>query len=53
MLAALCLAMVFAISLSSYIALCYTSLAMSTRNLMGEHSLELAESESSSDLRGQ
>jgi len=44
MLAALCLAMVFAISLSSYIALCYTSLAMSTRNLMGEHSLELAES---------
>jgi len=43
MLAALCLAMVFAISLSSYIALCYTSLAMSTRNVVNDHSLELAE----------
>jgi hypothetical protein len=43
MLAALCLAMVFAISLSSYITLCYTSLKMSTRNLMNEHSAELAE----------
>jgi hypothetical protein len=43
MLAALCLAMVFAISLSSYITLCYTSLKMSTRNVMNEHSAELAE----------
>jgi len=43
MLAALCLAMVFAISLSSYIALCYVSLAMSTRNLASAHSSELAE----------
>ena len=43
MLAALCLAMVFAISLSSYIALCYVSLATSTRNVANEHSLELAE----------
>ncbi len=43
MLAALCLAMVFAISLSSYIALCYTSLKMSTRGLMNEHGSELAE----------
>lgn len=43
MLAALCLAMVFAISLSSYIALCYTSLAMSTRNVVNDHCLELAE----------
>jgi hypothetical protein len=44
MLAALCLAMVFAISLSSYIALCYISLAMSTRNVVNDHCLELAES---------
>jgi hypothetical protein len=43
MLAALCLAMVFAISLSSYIALCYVSLTMSTRSVMSSHSLELAE----------
>src|SRR5271154_3096014 len=43
MLAALCLAMVFAISLSSYMALCYTSLKMSTRALMNEHCSELAE----------
>jgi hypothetical protein len=43
MLAALCLAMVFAISLSSYISLCYTSLKMSTRSLMNEHCSELAE----------
>jgi hypothetical protein len=43
MLAALCLAMVFAISLSSYIALCYVSLATSTRNVANEHGLELAE----------
>jgi hypothetical protein len=43
MLAALCLAMVFAICLSSYIDLCYNSLKMSTRNLMSSHSIELAE----------
>jgi hypothetical protein len=43
MLAALCLAMVFAISLSSYMALCYVSLAMSTRSVMSSHSIELAE----------
>ncbi len=43
MLAALCLAMVFAISLSSYLALCYTSLTMSTRAMMIAHSTELAE----------
>ena len=43
MLAALCLAMVFALSLSSYIALCYTSLKMSTRNIAVSHSTELAE----------
>lgn len=34
MLAALCLAAVFAISLSSYLALCYTSLYLSTRYVM-------------------
>jgi hypothetical protein len=43
MLAALCLAMVFALCLSSYISLCYTSLKMSTRNMMSSHSVELAE----------
>jgi hypothetical protein len=43
MLAALCLAMVFAIALSSYIALCYVSLSTSTRNVVNEHGLELAE----------
>jgi hypothetical protein len=43
LLAALCLALVFTIALSSYIALCYTSLAMSTRNLVNNHSQELAE----------
>jgi hypothetical protein len=43
MLAALCLAMVFAISLSSYIALCYVSLSMSTRSVMSSHCIELAE----------
>jgi hypothetical protein len=43
MLAALCLAMVFALSLSSYIALCYTSLSMSTRAIEVAHSTELAE----------
>jgi hypothetical protein len=43
MLAALCLAMVFAIALSSYVALCYVSLSTSTRNVVNEHALELAE----------
>ena len=43
MLAALCLAMVFAISLSSYLALCYTSLNASSRNMMSSHAVELAE----------
>ena len=43
MLAALCLAMVFAISLSSYIALCYTSLNMSTRTVAIAHCNELGE----------
>jgi hypothetical protein len=44
MLAALCLAMVFAISLSSYIAMCYVSLGVSTRNVMNARCSELAES---------
>lgn len=43
MLAALCLAMVFALSLSSYMALCTTSLGMSTRAIEVAHSTELAE----------
>jgi hypothetical protein len=43
MLAALCLAMVFAISLSSYIALCYASLNMSTRTVAIAHCNELGE----------
>ncbi|HZZ18412.1 MAG TPA: hypothetical protein VFE25_03535, partial [Opitutaceae bacterium] len=43
MLAALCLAMVFAISLSSYIALCYSSLNMSTRSIAISHCNELGE----------
>ena len=44
LLAALCLAIVLTISLSSYLALCFTSLAMSTRSVMATHSQELAES---------
>jgi hypothetical protein len=43
LLAALCLAMVFALSLSSFIALSYTSLSLSARNVMSSHSIELAE----------
>jgi hypothetical protein len=43
MLAALCLAMVFAICLTSYVALCYASVKTSTRNLMSLHCIELAE----------
>jgi hypothetical protein len=45
MLAALCLAMVFAISLSSYLALCYENLYVSERNAMTTfRGSELAES---------
>ena len=43
LLAALCMAVVLTISLSSYLALCFTSLAMSTRSIMSAHSQELAE----------
>jgi hypothetical protein len=43
MLAALCLAIVFAIALSSYMTLCFTSLSMSTRNVVNAHCSELAE----------
>jgi hypothetical protein len=43
MLAALCLALVFVISLSSYIALCYTSLTVSTRAVAVSHGSEIAE----------
>ncbi len=43
MLAALCLAMVFAISISSYLALCRASLAASTRSIALAHCSELAE----------
>ncbi|HEY1793302.1 MAG TPA: hypothetical protein VGG34_10315 [Opitutaceae bacterium] len=43
MLAALCLAAVFAISLTSYLTMCYTSLSVSTRNLMFNRGAELAE----------
>lgn len=43
MLAALCLAAVFAISLSSYIALCYVSLQVSTRAAALSHASELSE----------
>lgn len=43
LLAALCFALVFVLCLSSFIALCYTSLLVSTRNIMGSHAIELAE----------
>lgn len=43
MLAALCVALVLAIVLSSYITMCYRSLQMSTRNVTSGHSVELAE----------
>jgi hypothetical protein len=43
MLAALCLAMVFAIALSSYVAMCYVSLIASTRNGVSGHCMEIAE----------
>ncbi len=43
MLTALCLAMVFAIALSSYLALCFTSMATSTRSVVYTHCTELAE----------
>ena len=40
----MCFAIVFTIVLSSFAALTYTSLKVSTRNLMGVHALEAAES---------
>jgi hypothetical protein len=43
LLAALCLAIVFAISISSYIAMCYLSLGVSTRAMANDHCQELAE----------
>jgi hypothetical protein len=43
LLAALCMAVVLTIALSSYLALCFTSLAMSTRSVMAAHSQEIAE----------
>jgi hypothetical protein len=43
LLAALCFATVLAIALSSYITVCYRSLAMSTRNMSATRSIELAE----------
>lgn len=43
LLAALCFAAVLALSLGSYITVCYRSLALSTRTLQGTRSLELAE----------
>jgi hypothetical protein len=43
LLAALCFATVMAIALGSYITVCYRSLAMSTRNMSGTRSIELAE----------
>jgi len=43
MLAALCMAIVLTIALASYLGLCFTSLAMSTRNVVSVHSRELAE----------
>jgi hypothetical protein len=43
LLAALCFATVLTIALGSYLTLCYTTLATSTRNLNSTHSIELAE----------
>lgn len=43
LLAALCFATVLAIALSSYITICYRTLAMSARNMQGTRSVELAE----------
>ena len=43
MLAALCLASVFAVSLSSYMTLCYTTLNVSNKNLGTSRGIELAE----------
>ncbi len=42
-MAALCFAAVLALSLGSYITVCYRSLALSSRTLLGTRSLELAE----------
>jgi len=43
MLSALCFALVFIISLASYVSLTYASLTLSTRNIMGAHAAEVAE----------
>ena len=43
LLAALCFAMVMAVALASYITVCYRSLQLSSRNVNGAHSAELAE----------
>ncbi len=43
LLAALCFATVLAISLGSYLTLCYRELALSARSVQGTRSLELAE----------
>jgi hypothetical protein len=43
LLAALCMAVVLTIALSSYLALCFTSLAMSTRSVLAARSQEIAE----------
>jgi hypothetical protein len=43
MLAALCLAIVFTISLTSFLELSYLSVRMSTRHIMGAHAQEVAE----------
>jgi hypothetical protein len=43
LLAALCMAAVLTIALSSYLALCFTSLAMSTRSVLAARSQEIAE----------
>src|SRR5687767_12024566 len=43
LLAALCFATVLAVSLGSYMTLCSRTLALSTRNMQGMQSVELAE----------
>src|SRR4051794_28397532 len=43
LLAALCFATILAISLSSYMTLCYRTLSLSTRSAQGTRAIELAE----------
>src|SRR5262245_8349824 len=43
LLAALCFATILAISLGSYMTVCYRELALSTRTVNGSHSVQLAE----------